>query len=110
MSDKSEIPALAIDQTKYPDALSPSVKLTAPNSPVDLYDGQIDFTVEGKTVSADARIVLNWLPAPSIRFDVPTLPEAANQARLMPGGACQLGLNDGLVISHGIVTGIHSAS
>jgi hypothetical protein len=91
---------------EFPKPLSPPIPLGDPNTPIPLYAGPIDFTQGNKTFRAEASISLAWLPAPRVRFDIPTLPTGVFPTL----DNLSLRLTDGTVISRGRMTGVKHSS
>ncbi len=59
----------------FPQAIRPPFPLGAPNDPIRLYTGLVEFTQLDKSFQAETQISLTWLPSPKIWFAVEALPE-----------------------------------
>src|SRR5438046_291093 len=101
MSDTPTPPVPTLSRRKYPEPLQPPVTLGNPNDPIPLHSGLIAFTQNGTSFQAEARIHLEWLPSPRIRFDIPEVPVGAHSEL----GDLSLRLDDGTVIEHAYISG-----
>ncbi len=112
MSDTSNSATpIAFNKYEFPDALRPALPLSDPNEPIEVYQGRTQLTLGGKSVSADARIQLHFVPSLAVRFEISSSPETTVDAitLLKCGSNCELRLNDGTVIAHALTTGIDSS-
>lgn len=65
MSGRSKMVISGKTFNPYPDCVTLSI-----NASISLYEGEIELEQSGKTLKAPASIELNWLPSPSIRFEI----------------------------------------
>ncbi|HYO61606.1 MAG TPA: hypothetical protein VEU29_06880, partial [Actinomycetota bacterium] len=62
------------------DAAVPDYTMSAPDEPVELYEGPLTVRQGRAEVSARGRLALEWLPQPMVRFEVVAEDETSRRA------------------------------